>query len=82
MDEYTADAWVNRDEPIPVISITRDNVPTNDNRVLSSDPERQRKRDTFTRNLSAAYLKDRIHDVATGGKSESGASLQDRLFTR
>lgn len=82
MDEYTADALVNRDEPIPVISVSGDNVPTKDNGPSSSDPERQRKRDKFKQNLSAAKLKDRIHDVATGGRSESGASLQDRLFTK
>lgn len=82
MDEHTADASVNRDEPIPVISVSGNNVPTNDNRISSSDPEHQRKRDKLKQNLSPANLKDRIHDVAIGGRSESGASLQDRLFTK
>ena len=82
MDEYTADAFVNRDEPIPVITLSRDNVPPKDNRLPSSDPESQRKRDKFKQNLSATKLKDRIHDAATGSKNESGASLQDRLFTK
>ena len=81
MDEYTADALVNRDEPIPAISVSRDNVPTRDNGTPSSDPEHQRRRDRF-KHLSASNLKDQIHDVATGGKSESGASLQDRLFAK
>ncbi|KAA6408703.1 MAG: hypothetical protein FRX48_07785 [Lasallia pustulata] len=82
MDEYTADALVNRDEPIPVISVSLDNVPTKENGTPSSDPEHQRRRDRFKRNLSVSNLKDKIHDVATGGKSESGASLQDRLFAK
>lgn len=82
MDEYTADALVNRDKPVPVISVSGNNVPAKDNRLSSSDPEHQRKRDKFKQNLSPAHLRDRIHDVATGGRTESGPSLQDRLFTK
>lgn len=72
MEESTADAFVNREEPIPVIEITA-------NEGISSDSER--KRDRVKRNLSSSKLKEKLQDIGAN-KAKSRSSLQDRLFTK
>lgn len=75
MDEYTADAFVNRDEPIPTISAsgTTDPQPPD-----TSKGKRERLKDS-----SKDRLKNKLHveDGSSGGKVY-GYSLQDRLFTK
>ena len=76
MDDYTAEAFSNRDEPIPVIG-----VPGND--ALSSDTEG--KRDKLKKSLSPSHLKDKIRDAGNSSSSngsDPGHSLQDRLFAK
>lgn len=76
MDEYTADAFVNRDEPVPLIAVSGDH----DLSSASSDHEHsESKRERLKSKLSSSKLKDNMHDV---GKRENGASLQDRLFSK
>ena len=72
MEESTADAFVNRDEPIPVIDVTASDG-------VSSDAER--KRDRLKKTLSSSKLKGKLQDFGAN-TNESGSSLQDRLFTK
>lgn len=72
MDESTANVFVNREEPAGLIAI-----PGSDR--TSSDPESKRDRSKNTR--FGSKLAGKIQN-ATSIKSESGRSLQDRLFTK
>ena len=74
MDEFTADAFVNRDEPIPVIAVSGNETPSSDGKG---------KRERLKESLSGtnAKLKDKLQDAGSGSK-EYGYSLQDRLFTK
>ncbi|KAL9132173.1 MAG: hypothetical protein Q9217_000107 [Psora testacea] len=76
MDEYTADAFVNRDEPIPIVTIPANETP-------SSDPPKG-KRERLKESIAGptAKLKDKVQDVESQGKNEYGYSLQDRLLTK
>jgi len=72
MDEYTADALVNRDDPIPAINLSGSDAQSSD-----SGSKRQKIKDS----LSASKLKDKLQNVASS-KSEPGHSLQDQLFAK
>jgi hypothetical protein len=75
MDEFTVDAFVNRDDPIPVISFD-----TNDD--LSDDAELAtpgRKRDKLLQH--GKNLKDNFRNVQ-GKAPETGSSMQDRLLEK
>lgn len=74
MDENTADAFVNRDEPIPIIVLPGSDSP-------SSDPKGKRERLRDSLSGSKDKLKDKLHDVGSGSK-DYGYSLQDRLFAK
>ena len=76
MDEYTPDAFVNRDEPISVLTIPGTEDP-------SSDPPKG-KRERLKESVSgpAKKLKDKVQDIGSQGSKEYGYSLQDRLFTK
>ena len=76
MDEVTTDAFVNRDEPIPVI-----NVSGNDAGAGGASSDTESKRQKLKKSLSGSKLKDKLHD-ATKASSDSGQSLQDRLFAK
>lgn len=76
MDEYTADAFVNREDAVPVIAVSSDP----DLSIASSDNEHSTsKRDKLKSKLSNSRLGEKMHDLS---KQESGASLQDRLFNK
>lgn len=75
MDEFTADAFANRDEPIPEVSIKE-----------ADDSPKQRAGRSGGR-LSARYLKGKLLDAKSDldDKSESSVgslSLHDRLLTK
>ena len=74
MDEFTADAFVNREEPIPVIAFAGTDAP-------SSEPKGKRERLNDTLKGTSSKLKDKLHEHGAGSK-EYGQSLQDRLFTK
>ncbi|EEH47210.1 uncharacterized protein PADG_03308 [Paracoccidioides brasiliensis Pb18] len=81
MDEFTADAFVNSEDPIPVFSIKHG---SNDG---SAGPAEKPGGDHSTRSrLSAHRLKQKIYDVASDSKAKmdwgAGPSLQDRLLTK
>lgn len=73
MDDYHKDAVVNRDEPIPVVSVTA----TQDSQ---DSPDGQKsKRGMIKKALSATGLKDKLENVASNNGGDS-SSIQDRLF--
>lgn len=74
MDEYTADAFVNREEPVPVIAVSGSDSP-------SSDPKGKRERLKESLGGSKDKLKEKLQDAGSGSK-DYGYSLQDRLFAK
>ncbi|KAL9100862.1 MAG: hypothetical protein Q9163_003806, partial [Psora crenata] len=76
MDEYTADVFVNRDEPIPTIDIPGADTPIPDH------PKGKRERLKNSISGTKAKLKDKVHDIGSQGNKNYGYSLQDRLFTK
>lgn len=74
MDEFTADAFVNRDEPIPVLA-----VPGNDS--PSSEPKGKRDRLKESLSHKTAKAKDKLQE-STSSNREYGYSLQDRLLAK
>lgn len=75
MDEYTVDAFVNRDDPIPVITFDRDE----DLAGADGDAESVAK-GSKGRGLRAG-LKDKLQKAGVKA-SEGGMSMQDRLLER
>lgn len=76
MDEFTVDAFVNRDDPIPVISFDQTDD-LSDEAEVPSTPER--KRDKLLQH--GKNLKDNFRN-AHGKASETGSSMQDRLLEK
>ena len=77
MNEYTADAFVNRDAPVPVLTLPQDKEPS----ATSSDDEHaDSKRFILKEKLSGSKLKEKLHDA--GKRHEIGNSLHDRLFSK
>ena len=74
MDEYTADAFVNRDEPVGVFAVLGSDT-------SSSDPKGKRDRLKDSLSISKDKLKEKLHDAGSGSK-DYGYSLQDRLFAK
>lgn len=83
MDEFTADALVNRDAPIPVVVIDRheDGHSSDDDLAgQSSDvPSDERKRNRFMRHGKS--LKDNLKKTRER-VSEHNTSMQDRLLEK
>ena len=74
MDEFTADAFANRDEPIPVLAVPGNDLPSSE-----SKGKRDRLKDTLSNKTTKA--KDKLQE-STSSHREYGYSLQDRLFTK
>lgn len=74
MEDFSADAFVNREEPIPVLAVSGTDTPSSDTKG---------KRERLKESLAGANskLKDKLHDTGSGSK-DYGYSLQDRLFTK
>jgi hypothetical protein len=77
MDEFTADAFVNRDEPIPVAVFAPADNQSDEDYDDGTQPER--KRDRLRRH--AANIKETVQK-AQGKASETGSSMQDRLLEK
>lgn len=71
MDEFTADAFVNRDEPIPVVVLDHE---VSDE--VESDGQTERKRDRFKKHTTS--MKENIRKKTV----ETGSSMQDRLLEK
>lgn len=77
MDAFTADAFVNRDEPVPIIAVEA--VSGNDAQSSDTKGKRERVKEVF--GGTSSKLKDKLHEAGSGSK-DYGYSLQDRLFTK
>lgn len=85
MDEFTADTFANREEPLPLLTVTADDV---DDSVSDTDSARDSRRKRFGRRVSAS--RERVQDKAqqlhaiTSEKvaSPGHTSIQDRLFNK
>ena len=81
MDEYTADTFANREEPIPFVAVPQ-------NEADSSSPNSERRRDKMKRYLSATNMKNKTQDMIASQLDESrikpgnSISLQDRVFSK
>jgi hypothetical protein len=75
MEEYSPDAFANRDEPIPVISFGgKDNFLDNEEQDADSTGDKSGKG-------IRSGLRDRARKLA-GRTSEKGLSMQDRLLEK
>jgi hypothetical protein len=72
MDEYTAEAFANRDEAIPVLTITT---------TEDAPSETEGRRDRIKKSLSASRLHEKLEEVSSS-RAEPGLSLQDRFFAK
>ncbi|KIX05517.1 uncharacterized protein Z518_06389 [Rhinocladiella mackenziei CBS 650.93] len=83
MDEYTADAFANRDEPISLIAVGQSDL-----EASSSEADIKRRRQKIKRSPSSPRLKTDGQDLATTQLNENESnsahkvSLQDRLFSK
>lgn len=82
MDEYTAEAFANRDEPIPLISVTAEDLIDS-----ASEADTPGKRARLKETLSKNRLKEkaRFHGASQLDKLDSSTgyvSIQDRLFAK
>lgn len=77
MDDFTIDAFANRDDPIPVISFDHQNDLSDE--VEGELSESERKRDRLLRH--GKNLKENMRKV-TGKGSEIGTSMQDRILEK
>ena len=78
MDEYTADAFANRDEPIPLLTVTASDGGS------ASETQNIGKRDKIKK--SAARMKEIAQDLGVEHvqrlQSSKSPSFQDRLFAK
>ncbi|KAL8877662.1 MAG: hypothetical protein Q9192_008624, partial [Flavoplaca navasiana] len=72
MVDNTADAIVNRDEPVPDFAFS--------GTTGSPSPDPESKRSRLRESISNSKLKEKLQDGAAS-RSETGFSLQDRLLT-
>ncbi|KEF57885.1 uncharacterized protein A1O9_05806 [Exophiala aquamarina CBS 119918] len=83
MDEYAVDVFANRDEPVPLITVSQSDV-----EASSSEADSISRRSRLKRSPSPSRLKTKGQEVAAVQleKSElspaSKGSLQDRLFSK
>jgi hypothetical protein len=80
MDEYTADAFANRDEPLPVIALGN----TNDLSDVAEDSDNgthhERKRDRLKKHTTT--FKENFLKGHGASESKNGPSMQDRLLEK
>jgi hypothetical protein len=77
MDEFTADAFVNRDEPIPLLVV--EPAEPAEPSDFDTPSERERKRDRLK--THGKSFKENLRK-AQGKATETGSSMQDRLLEK
>ena len=81
MDEYSENAFANRDDPIPLIpKHLVGSASDDDDEEVGLEDQEERKRG-LKKPLSKSNIKDRFRMV-TGKTSETGISMQDRLLEK
>ena len=77
MDEYTADAFANRDEPIPLFTVTASDAGS------ASDSEKTSKHDGLRKSASRIRRWLKIWEPSKPkGQNNGTSSIQDRLFAK
>lgn len=85
MDEFTADTFANRDEPLPTLTVTYDDISTDSDQPVEAD---NRKRTRLKRAFSRTRIQEKAQELhaATSEKAAtsptSKPALQDRLFNK
>jgi hypothetical protein len=77
MDEFTADAFVNRDDHLPVIGV--EDASPDDAEMDAGAPEGQNH--GLKKHLTKSNIKDKLRR-ATGKTTDTGISFQDRLLEK
>lgn len=83
MDEYTVDAFANRDEPVPLLTVSHSDV-----ELSASDVESDGKGSRMRKPLSPSRLREKAADYASSQAEKIDPnpdvklSIQDRLFAR
>jgi hypothetical protein len=84
MDDSTADVFANRDEPVPLLTVTHsdDDVSTSEAEV-DGDGRRKRLKKAF----SVSKMKGKIQDMSSAQEekleaSTTSPSLHDRIFAK
>lgn len=78
MDEYTVDAFVNRDGPIPYVSLETTDELSENGGIMESDKDGTKH--GARKYLSKSNIKEQVHKVT--GKADTGPSIQDRLLEK
>jgi len=84
MDEYTADAFTNRDEPLPSLTVTYSDVEgSSADAALSKEGSKK----VLQRSISPSRLQEKVRDVGASQaekmeNSPGGRSIHDRLFAK
>jgi hypothetical protein len=81
MDEYTADAFANRDEPVPLLVVPNSDIDTSasDAESVASTASRSSR---LKRSVSPSHLKEKAQDRRAEQAEGAKLSIQDRLFTK
>jgi hypothetical protein len=80
MDEFSENAFANRDDPLPIISKNLAESASEDEGEVELGGQ-EGKRRGLRKHLSKSNIKDKIRK-ATGKTSETGISMQDRLLEK
>ncbi|EXJ77246.1 hypothetical protein A1O3_10404 [Capronia epimyces CBS 606.96] len=84
MDEYTADAFANRDEPVPLITVSQSDLDD----ASSSEADTTTQKGRIKSRLSPSRLMSKGQELAAaqiekyGSSPGAKVSLQDRLFSK
>ncbi|KAK5958397.1 Peroxisome size and maintenance regulator [Knufia fluminis] len=88
MDEFTADTFANRDEPLPLLTVTHDDIDA-ESSDADTDTSRVSRGSRFRRKVSASRMREKaqeLHGVtsekATSNSPTGKPSIQDRLFNK
>lgn len=81
MDEFTADAFANRDEPVPLLVVPGSDIDTSasDAESVASTTSRSSR---LKQSLSASRLREKTQERREEKADQGRLSLQDRLFTK
>ncbi|ETN43456.1 uncharacterized protein HMPREF1541_02615 [Cyphellophora europaea CBS 101466] len=83
MDEFTADAFANRDEPVPLLAVPGSDIDTSasDAESIASTASASRSR-RLKQSVSPSRLRTKAEEKQAEKAEEGRQSLQDRLFTK
>lgn len=84
MDERTADTFANRDEPLPLLTVTYDDI---DSDTSDTDSSKRSRGTRLRRKLSGSRLREKaqqLHAVTSekNASSQAKPSIHDRLFNK